>query len=171
MTGSKLFSSDRLHRGARYYAVFGILLAIAGTFACSRTEPDRSSSVPATGKVAPNQAAVPADEDGQWPMPGKNYQNTRYSGLDQINTTNAAALKVAWTFSTGVNRGQEAAPIVVGDTMYVVTPFPNVLYALDLKNNGTLKWRYEPKPEQASQGHRSAPTADGSMSPRRRAIR
>ncbi|MFN2623448.1 MAG: hypothetical protein ABR611_11440, partial [Chthoniobacterales bacterium] len=59
------------------------------------------------------------NEDGQWTMPAKNYQGTRYSGLDQINATNAKDLKVAWTFSTGVNRGHEAAPIVVGDTMYV----------------------------------------------------
>ena len=64
----------------------------------------------------------------------------------------SANLKVAWTFSTGVDRGQEAAPIVVGDTMYVVTPYPNILYALDLKNNGAMKWKYEPNPELASQG-------------------
>ncbi|HEV2804723.1 MAG TPA: methanol/ethanol family PQQ-dependent dehydrogenase [Chthoniobacterales bacterium] len=91
-------------------------------------------------------------EDGQWTMPAKNFQATRYSGLDQINATNAKDLKVAWTFSTGVNRGHEAAPIVVGDTMYVVTPFPNILYALDLKENGKLKWMYKPQPASAAQG-------------------
>lgn len=104
------------------------------------------------GKVAQNPAAMPAEEDGQWPMPAKNFQSTRFSGLNEINTSNVGQLKVAWTFSTGVNRGQEAAPIVVGDTMYVVTPYPNILYALDLKNGGTLKWKYEPNPELASQG-------------------
>jgi lanthanide-dependent methanol dehydrogenase len=92
------------------------------------------------------------NEDGQWTMPAKNFQGTRYSGLDQINTENARGLKVAWTFSTGVNRGHEAAPIVVGDTMYVVTPFPNILYALDLKENGKLKWTYKPQPASAAQG-------------------
>jgi len=50
-------------------------------------------------------------------MAAKNYENTRYSGLDQINASNVAGLKVAWTFSTGVDKGQEAAPIVVDDTM------------------------------------------------------
>ena len=59
---------------------------------------------------------------------------------------NVANLKEAWSFSTGATNGHEAAPLVVGDTMYVVTPFPNMLYALDLKNGGTLKWRYDPKP-------------------------
>src|SRR3954469_16262362 len=92
------------------------------------------------------------NEDGQWTMPAKNYQATRYSGLDQINATNAKDLKVAWTFSTGVNRGHEAAPIVVGDTMYLVTPYPNILYALDLEKNGDLKWNYESNPSAAAQG-------------------
>src|SRR3954467_15593726 len=90
-------------------------------------------------------------DDGQWTMPAKNYQATRYSELDQINTTNAKDLRMAWTFSTGVNRGHEAAPLVVGDTMYVVTPFPNILYALDLKKNGAAKWKYEPEPASAPQ--------------------
>lgn len=95
---------------------------------------------------------TPEAEDGQWPMSAKNYANLRFSGLNEINTANVSNLKVAWTFSTGIDRGQEAAPIVVGDTMYVVTPYPNVLYALDLTNNGSTKWKYEPKPELASQG-------------------
>src|SRR3954454_11165000 len=91
-------------------------------------------------------------DDGQWTMPSKNYQATRYRELDQVNASNAKDLKVAWTFSTGVNRGHEAAPLVVGDTMYVVTPFPNILYALDLKNGGATKWKYEPEPASAAQG-------------------
>ena len=95
---------------------------------------------------------TPPPDDGQWTMPAKDLQGTRYSGLDQINSTNAKNLKVAWTFSTGVNKGQEAAPLVVGDTMYVVTPFPNYLYALDLRNNGATKWKYDPKPASSAQG-------------------
>ena len=94
----------------------------------------------------------PQAEDGQWTMPAKNFESTRYSGLDQIKPENAKDLRVAWTFSTGVDKGQEAAPLVVGDTMYVVTPYPNILYALDLKNNGALKWKFEPEPAAAAQG-------------------
>ena len=85
-------------------------------------------------------------------MPAKNYASTRYSGLNEINTENVKNLKIAWTFSTGVNRGQEAAPIVVNNTMYVVTPYPNILFALDLTKGGALKWKYEPQPASASQG-------------------
>src|SRR3982750_4163707 len=101
---------------------------------------------------APPFRNTDAIEDGQWLMPAKDYANTRYSGLKEITTQNIAKMQVAWTFSTGVNRGQEAAPIVVGDTMYVVTPYPNILYALDLSKSGALKWKYEPEPAAAAQG-------------------
>ena len=95
----------------------------------------------------------PQAEDGQWTMPAKNFESTRYSGLDQIKPENAKDLRVAWTFSTGVDKGQEAAPLVVSDTMYVVTPFPNLLYALDLTKPGApTKWVFKPKPAAASQG-------------------
>jgi PQQ-dependent dehydrogenase (methanol/ethanol family) len=107
-------------------------------------------------------------DDGQWTMATKDYSNSRFSGLDQINVGNAKQLKLSWKFSTGVFRGQEAAPLVIGDTMYVVTPFPNYLYALDLKKPGTLKWKYDPKAEAASKGeaccdwvNRGAAYADG----------
>ncbi|MFC5564172.1 methanol/ethanol family PQQ-dependent dehydrogenase [Methylobacterium aerolatum] len=71
--------------------------------------------------------------------------NTRYSPLAQIDTGNVARLKVAWTFSTGVLRGHEGAPLVVGSVMYVHTPFPNTVYALDLAHEGRILWRYVPR--------------------------
>src|ERR1043166_3941294 len=79
---------------------------------------------------SPTPTAPQANEDHDWIMPAKNFQNTRFSGLNQINTDNAKDLRVAWTFSTGVNRGQEAAPIVVGDTRFIVTRCTNILYPL-----------------------------------------
>ncbi|HYD83003.1 MAG TPA: PQQ-binding-like beta-propeller repeat protein, partial [Opitutus sp.] len=100
--------------------------------------------------------AAPADAqegpEGEWWMAAKNYANTRYSALDEITVENARQLQVAWTFSTGLLRGHEAAPLVVGDTMYVVAPYPNTLYALDLTKNGAVKWTYEPKPSASAQG-------------------
>ncbi len=84
-----------------------------------------------TGALVQTQAqprsleALSAD-DTQWPMAPKNYANTRFSGLNQINTQNAGQLKMAWSFSLGADRGQEAAPIVVDGTMYVVSPYAGV---------------------------------------------
>ena len=77
-----------------------------------------------------------AKDPKQWVMQQGDDANTRYSKLDQINASNVRKLQVAWTFSTGVLRGHEGGPLVVGDTMYVHTPFPNTVYALDLKNEG-----------------------------------
>jgi lanthanide-dependent methanol dehydrogenase len=92
-------------------------------------------------------------DDGQWVRPAKDLASLRYSTLNQINTSNAKDLKLAWTFSTGTDRGNEAAPIVVNNTMYIVTPFPNIVYALDLTKPGApMKWSYDPKPSPAAKG-------------------
>ena len=88
---------------------------------------------------------------GQWVLPGKDYALTRYSELTQISKDNVKNLKAAWTFSTGVLRGHEGAPLVVGSTMYVVTPFPNIVYALDLTKPGpAVKWKYAPEQDEAA---------------------
>jgi PQQ-dependent dehydrogenase (methanol/ethanol family) len=105
-----------------------------------------------SGKAALPAFTTTANEDGQWTMPAKNYASTRFSGLSAINTTNVSGLKTAWTFSTGLVRGHEAAPLVVGDTMYLVTPYPNIVYAFDLNNPGATKWVYQPHPDPAAQG-------------------
>ena len=129
-----------------------IIALVAFLMVCSCNSRTVSQAAPNTGYAEQNNLMQPGTEDGQWTISAKDYANTRFSGLDQINTSNIGNLKVAWTFSTGIDRGQEAAPIVVGDTMYVVTPYPNQLYALDLKNNGATKWRYDPAPDSSSQG-------------------
>src|SRR6201996_2814018 len=90
-------------------------------------------------------------DDKQWVMPAKNFANTRFSTLHQINAGNADQLHVAWEFSVGSEHGQEAAPIVVGDTMYVVGAYPNELFALDA-TTGDLKWKYSPRVDPSSQG-------------------
>src|SRR5207237_7123495 len=76
------------------------------------------------------------NDDGQWIMPAKDYSSRRFSALNQINASNVSQMHVAWTFSMANDRGEEAAPLVVNNTMYVVSPFPNTLYALDLTQPG-----------------------------------
>ena len=92
-------------------------------------------------------------DDKQWIMPGKDYSQTRFSTLSQITPRNVKNLRPAWTFSTGTLRGHEGAPLVVGDTMYVHTSFPNNVYALDLKGPdvGRIKWTYLPKQDPSVQ--------------------
>ncbi len=88
-----------------------------------------------------------AGQPGEWTSQARDYANTRFSPLDQITPENVARLKVAWTFSDGTQYGHEGAPLVVGDTMYVVTPYPNTAYALDLTQPGpSIKWKFDPNP-------------------------
>jgi PQQ-dependent dehydrogenase (methanol/ethanol family) len=115
--------------------------------------PARADSLAGRGQAARLASQSPDSGDAQWTVPAKNYASTRYSGLSQITAANVGRLSLAFTFSTGVNRGHEAAPLVVGHTMYIVTPFPNILYALDLSQPGApLKWKFEPRPAAAAQG-------------------
>jgi PQQ-dependent dehydrogenase (methanol/ethanol family) len=166
-------------------AVVALLLlgaAIAAALLFGRDDPARSAHPAAqplgidrlAALPAPNARAVPAPaaaraEDGQWTMPGGDYASTRFSGLNQINASNVRALGLVFSFPTGIARGHEAAPLVVGSTMYVVTPFPNIVYALDLtRPRNPVKWVFRPEPRQAAQGvaccdvvNRGAAFADG----------
>ena len=133
--------------------------ALLSTFVACKPDPDpgalhspKPTNVAPGTNVLPNSIPDAAPEDGQWIRPAKDFASTRFSDLAEINASNVANLKVAWTFSTGVLRGQEAAPIVVNNTMYIITPYPNFVYALDLTKQGEMKWTYKPKTVAAAQG-------------------
>jgi PQQ-dependent dehydrogenase (methanol/ethanol family) len=110
-----------------------------------------ASSVPQGSTLVPPKE--PATDDGEWRMAARNYANTRFSRLNEINTGNASRLRVSWTFATGTLAGHEAAPLIVDNTMFLVSPFPNIVYALDLGQPGApLKWQFDPKPPSAARG-------------------
>jgi alcohol dehydrogenase (cytochrome c) len=106
-------------------------------------------ALPISGAVANDELLKLQKDPNQWVMPTGNYANERYSTLDQIKKDNVKNLHPVWTFSTGVLRGHEGAPLVIGDVMYVHTPFPNYVYALDLKASGRIIWKYEPRQDPA----------------------
>ncbi|HYS65096.1 MAG TPA: methanol/ethanol family PQQ-dependent dehydrogenase [Paraburkholderia sp.] len=83
-----------------------------------------------------------------WAAQAGDYANHRYSPLKQINESNVGKLQVAWTMSTGVLRGHEGAPLVIGDTMYIHSPFPNKVIAINLKDQ-TFIWQYQPKQDES----------------------
>jgi PQQ-dependent dehydrogenase (methanol/ethanol family) len=91
-----------------------------------------------------------AADDGEWRMPAKDYASTRYSELAGITTQNVARLEEVFSFVTGVDKGHEAAPIVAGGAIYLVTPYPNYVFALDFK--GKVKWKFDPKTDASAQG-------------------
>ena len=83
-----------------------------------------------------------------WAMQAGDMYNQRYSKLNQINTSNVGKMQVAWTFSTGVLRGHEGSPLVIDGMMYLHSPFPNKVFAIDVDTQ-KIVWKYEPKQDPA----------------------
>jgi PQQ-dependent dehydrogenase (methanol/ethanol family) len=141
--------------------------------ACARDSPAPPRHVLDSGSPAPvtDVRLISALPDGEWHLPAGDYANTRFSPLDSINTSNVARLKVVTTMSTGIPRGHEGQPLVVGGTLYVVSPFPNLLYAYDLTQPGApQKWVFDPRADPRSVGiaccdvvNRGASYADGKI--------
>lgn len=105
-----------------------------------------SAAALAVGSASANDELIKMSQNPKdWVMPAGDYANTRYSKLNQINAQNVGKLQVAWTFSTGVLRGHEGGPLIIGNMMYVHTPFPNKVYAMDLSQENKIVWKYEPK--------------------------
>jgi PQQ-dependent dehydrogenase (methanol/ethanol family) len=145
-----------------------LLGIIFGGVAAHAQAPGSTNAVPG---ALPGIHIISPVANGQWTMPAGDYGNTRYSPLNQINTTNVQDLHIVSTTTTGIPHGHEGAPLVVGKTLYMVTPFPNNLMALDLTQPGfPVKWTFRPNPDPESQGvaccdvvNRGASYADGKI--------
>lgn len=132
-------------------------LLFLGAVCVSGCTSDHKAQAAAAPPSEPRQLSPTATATGatgaEWPMSMGSYSATRFSTLDEITAANAGELRASSTFSTGLLQGHEGAPLVVNNTMYVVTPYPNVLYALDLtKPGGTAKWSYQPNPSDRAVG-------------------
>ena len=131
-----------MHEPARPFIVTVLAAGLLGTWACS----------PAHGDAAEVDLTRRDRDPGVWPIQGSDYALTRYSALNKISTANVSGLHVAWTFSTGQLHGHEGTPLVVNNTMYIVTPFPDEAFALDLTKPGTVKWSHVPAPDPWAEG-------------------
>ena len=98
----------------------------------------------ASGLAVATELEQDMSDSANWASQAGDYSNHRYSKLDQINASNVTNLQVSWTMSTGVLRGHEGSPLVIGDTMFIHAPFPNTVYAVNLSDQ-SIKWKYEPK--------------------------
>ena len=107
-------------------------------------------AMPMLASAAADQEAAMKDANN-WLHPRGQHDNQGYSKLAQVNKGNVKNLKMAWTFATGVNRGHEGSPVVIGNMMYVHTAFPNNVYALDLNDSQKIVWSYFPKQDPSVQ--------------------
>lgn len=98
-----------------------------------------------SGAGAGEARAAPPPDPASWAFSGGDAGNHRFSPLSEIDRGNVGGLRPVWSFSTGVLRGHEGAPLVVNGVMFLVTPFPNVVFALDLDHDGRILWKYAPR--------------------------
>ena len=136
-----------------------ICLLLSTATALSQNNSKNGGDQPGSGMTTDIPGAMPGIHlitpvpDGQWTHPAGDYANTRYSPLSKINTTNVQNLHMVSSYAVGIPHGFEGQPLVVGDTLYMVTPYPNNLIALDLTKPGfPQKWVYQPHPEIRSVG-------------------
>ncbi|MCK9620413.1 MAG: methanol/ethanol family PQQ-dependent dehydrogenase [Methylobacter sp.] len=106
-----------------------------------------SVSIPAQANKALDRLSK---EDTNWVMQTKDYGATHFSDMTQINAHNVQHLQPVWSFSTGVLNGHEGGPLVIDGIMYVHTPFPNNIFAIDLDQPDKILWEYKPKQNPAA---------------------
>ena len=158
--------NKNMHRTGRFIGFLSVV--------CLMTAPVMAQTKGGSNDVPgslPSIHLVSPTPNGEWTLPAGDYANTRFSPLAQMNTGNAQKLHIVSTTSTGIPNGHEGQPLVVNKTMYVVTPFPNYLIALDLTQPGyPMKWKYDPHASQLAVGiaccdvvNRGASYADGKI--------
>src|SRR5690606_36728373 len=82
-------------------------------------------------------------EPGNWMSTGRDYNEQRFSPLDQINRDTVNQLGLAWYADIDTSRGQEATPIVVDGALYVTTAW-SMVKAYDART-GQLLWAFDPE--------------------------
>ncbi len=160
-----------MHRATRYIATLVSATLLPAVFGITAARAQASGSTSDIPGALPGIHLVSPVAAGQWTMPAGDYANTRYSPLDKINTQNVQNLHIAATMSTGIPHGHEGQPLVVNNTLYIVTPFPNNLIAYDITKPGMpQKWIFHPEPDNRAVGvaccdvvNRGASYADGKI--------
>ncbi|HEY7496337.1 MAG TPA: PQQ-dependent dehydrogenase, methanol/ethanol family [Candidatus Tectomicrobia bacterium] len=135
------------------------------------SEAQQAGTSPTVAGALPGIRLISPLPNGEWRLPAGDYANTRFSPLDQINTQTVKNLKIVSTLTTGIPHGHEGQPLVVNHTMYIVTPYPNNLIAVDLtKPGGALRWTFQALPDPKAVGiaccdvvNRGASYADGKV--------
>ena len=140
------------HNRSQLRGVVVPMIAAIAQISLAGCSSDRTSTAGVPSAVRGARIGVaPSGDLGEWAMPAKDYAGSRYSALEDITAGNVSHMTVAWTFSTGVLKGHEGAPLVIGPTMYIVTPYPNVAYAFDLSRPGApLRWKFRPENAQSA---------------------
>src|SRR6188474_1598366 len=91
-------------------------------------------------EVTDTTLANAANSGEEWLTYGRDYYESRFSPLNQIDTSNVSQLGVAWTFDTDSFRGLEATPLIHDGIVYATRPWSSV-FAMDARTGAKL-WDY-----------------------------
>jgi quinohemoprotein ethanol dehydrogenase len=128
----------------RFLLLSWIILGASGCDTKDGLEPGSGEHIRIVSQAVDDARLVNADETpGDWLSYGRNYQENRYSPLNQITKSNINELGLAWSINLGTTRGIEATPIVVDGIMYLTGPW-SIVYAIDARK-GEILWIYDPE--------------------------
>ena len=107
-------------------------------------EPAAPAAAPIGSAAVNTERLINADsEPGSWLAAGRDYNEQRFSPLDQVNAENVSGLGLAWYADIDTERGQESTPVIVDGVMYLTTSW-SMVKAYDIKTGKEL-WNYDPK--------------------------
>jgi PQQ-dependent dehydrogenase (methanol/ethanol family) len=114
--------------------------------------PSPSQSLAQQGrKIDDNALKNAAKNKEEWISYNRDWSETRYSPLDQINATNVSKLGLAWSIdipNVGAGTRQEATNLVANGVLYSITPY-SLVYALDART-GKMLWQSDPETNRAA---------------------
>jgi PQQ-dependent dehydrogenase (methanol/ethanol family) len=87
----------------------------------------------------------------EWISYNRDWSETRYSPLDQINATNVSKLGLAWSLdipNVGAGTRQEATNLISNGVLYSITPY-SLVYAVDART-GRMLWQSDPETNRAA---------------------
>jgi PQQ-dependent dehydrogenase (methanol/ethanol family) len=102
-------------------------------------------------RINDNALKDAAKNKEDWLSYNRDWAETRFSPLDQINATNVSKLGMAWSFdipNVGAGNRQEATHLMANGVLYSITPW-SVVYAVDARTGKEL-WRSDPEVNQAN---------------------
>ncbi len=128
-------------------AAAAITPAAAQTKTTNQPPPPAASGTAATSTVSADitdqQRLKSAQDQDNWLLYGRTYDNQRFSPVKDVTADNVANLQPVAIVQTGVVGSFESNPIVYNGTMFVSTPYDHVL-AYDAVSGKQL-WSYAPQ--------------------------
>ena len=128
-----------------FILTFAILIQTASI---NKPEVKKNIPLPKTGELSligdiDTQRIINTDsEPNNWLSHGRNYEEQRYSILEDINKENINKLELAWSFDMNSTRALEATPIVDNGVMFLTSEW-SIVYAINAET-GKKIWSYDP---------------------------